>query len=106
MKREVVVSGLGLSADGVDLQYMVLPDDVRAEGKVIHSRQTMVAYGSPKLGVLATDLRTAVEAFAQEVELALAGPDQLPVYEPPATEGSVPERGDDPDEDVGMGDGR
>lgn len=105
MKREVVVSSVGISPDGVELQWMVLPDDVRSDGHVVNSRSTAIAYATPAgLGELAVDLRTLVGTLATKLLDQL---EELPVYEPPATERLGYERPsvDDDDDDIGMGDG-
>lgn len=103
MKREVIVSSAAFSEDGVELAYMVVPEDVRSEGHVVLSRTAAISYEAPgALGAGATDLRTAVVALAEQL---LAQLPELPEYQPPAAEPLAFDVGDD-DEDVGMGDGR
>lgn len=108
MKREVVVSGIQFSEDGVDVQFMVIPDDVRSQGHVVMNRSAAIAYATPgPLGSSTSDLRTSVEALAS---LLLEQLEDLPVYEPPAEERlgytGIEVDDDDEDDDVGMGDGR
>lgn len=107
MRREYVVSSVGLSPDGIELNYMVLPEDVRSGGEVVSARSVSIAFTSPAgLGAAATDLRTSVEGLVALLESSMAN---LPVYEPPAQERlSFPDMpaDDDDDEDIGMGDGR
>jgi hypothetical protein len=107
MTTEVVVSSVAVGPDGIELSYLVLPEDVRCEGQVVLTRSAAIAYTSPAgLGAAARDLQTAVEALARQLHDTPA--DQLPVFEPPKTEdvASRPLDVDDDDEDVGMGDGR
>lgn len=104
MKREVVVNSVAFSDDGVDLQFLVLPDDVRSQGHVVFSRTAAVSYEAPAgLGAAAVDLRTHVLALVSQL-LELDG--QLEVFEPPAAEQLTFGHDDDEDEDVGMGQGR
>lgn len=104
MKREIVVSGVQFSEDGVDIQYMVIPDDVRSAGHVVMNRSAAIAYATPgALGSSTSDLRTSVHDL---VSLLLESLDELPVYEPPAEERLVFRPDQDDDDDVGMGDGR
>lgn len=106
MKREVVVQSVALSTDGVELTFMVLPDDVRSQAQVVSSRHVAIAYATPAgLGELARDLQTLVDRLAETFLDKL--PD-LPVYEAPATEQQryQPTAVDDDDDDIGMGDGR
>lgn len=106
MKREFVVGSIGIDQQGIELQYTILPDDVRSEGHLVVSRSLSISFRGPQgLGAAATDLNNAA------VELAAKAHDlmgSLPVYEPPAVERmALPFFGeDDDDEDVGMGDGR
>lgn len=107
MKQEFVVSSIGFDEQGIELAYMVLPDDVRSEGNLVVSRSISISYGmGESLGAAATDLREAAHALAEKLH-AVKG--ALPVYEPPAQERLALFPGDDDDDDdddVGMGDGR
>lgn len=106
MKREIIVSSVGFDEQGLEVSYMVLPDDVRSEGHLVLSRSLAVSFKGPDgLGAMATDLQNlAVELVAKVHD----GWDDQPVYEPPAAERLplFPVDDDDDDEDVGMGDGR
>jgi hypothetical protein len=103
-KREVIVSSVSFGPEGLDVQYMVLPEDVRSEGRVVFNRSASVSFEAPgTLGAAATDLRTSVEAL---VDLLLDQLDELPVFEPSSTEQLAFTPQDDDDDDVGMGDGR
>lgn len=103
--REVVVSSIGFDEQGIELAYMVLPDDVRSEGHLVLSRSVSISFKAPDgLGGMAIDLQNSAVDLAGKLHDLL---DSLPIYEPPATEGLLPVRpDDDDDEDVGMGDGR
>lgn len=102
-----MVQAVAFSEAGVDIQWMLLPDDVRSHSHVVSSRQTSISFQAPAgLGAAATDLQTAVEDLAR---MLLDNWDELPVYEPPAAEqvDYTPRPvDDDDDEDIGMGDGR
>lgn len=107
MKREIVVSSIGFDEHGLEVAYMVLPDDVRSEGHLVLSRSLAISFQGPDgLGSLAVDLQgTVVDLVAKAHDLL----DTLPVHDPPAVEGDLANRFpsfDDDDEDVGMGDGR
>jgi hypothetical protein len=106
VKREFVVGSIGIDEQGLEIQYLILPDDVRSQGHVTVSRSVSVSFQGPDgLGAAATDLNNAAVELAAKVHDLL---DSLPVYEPPAVERMAlpfPEDDDD-DEDVGMGDGR
>lgn len=106
MKREVVVSSIGFDEQGIELAYMVLPDDVRSEGHLVVSRSVSISFQGPDgLGALAVDLQNSAVDLAGKLHDLM---DTLPVYEPPAAERmTLPfDPNDDDDEDVGMGDGR
>lgn len=108
MKREVIAQSLAISEDGVELSFMVVPDDVRSGGMVVSSRSVAIAFTSPAgLGEAAVDLRTAVDALAS---LFLEKLEELAPYEAPKSEAlgySSPAPDDEGDEDdLGMGDGR
>lgn len=106
MKREFDVNSVGFLESGLEIQYMLLPDDVRSEGHLVLSRQLAISFEAPEgLGGMAVDLRAAI------VDLVTKAHDShgaLPVYEPTAAErgATLPFPLDDDDEDVGMGDGR
>lgn len=103
--KEVVVSSVAFDDQGVELSYMVLPDDVRSEGHVVRARSCSVTYEAPAgLGADAVDLRTSVIALATKLAETL---EQLPVFEPEAAEQMrLQATADEADEDIGMGDGR
>lgn len=106
MTRECVVQNVTVSQDGVEISWMVLPDDVRSEGKVVNSRSTAISFTAPAgLGERAVDVRTLVDGLAQ---LVLDEIEQLPMHEPPAVEplGYQPVAVEEDDDDVGMGEGR
>jgi len=101
--REVVVSSIGFDEQGIELAYMVLPDDVRSEGHLVLSRSISISFKAPSgLGGMALDLQNSAVDLAGKLHDLL---DSLPVYEPPAVDRMVLPPDDD-DEDVGMGDGR
>ena len=108
MKRELVISNVAFSDAGVEIQYMVIPDDVRSEGHVVMSRSAAISYQGPgTLGSASLDLRTSVEGLISQL---LERFDELPMYDPSTTEkpptlARLVAEGDD-DDDVGMGDGR
>lgn len=106
MKREFVVGSIGIDEQGIELQYTVLPDDVRSDGHLVISRSVSVSFQGPEgLGAAAVDLNNSAIELAAKVHGLL---DTLPVYEPPAAERmTLPfPADDDDDDDVGMGDGR
>lgn len=107
MKR-VMVSTVAFSDVGLELVYMLVPEDVRSEGHLVLSRQLAVSFAAPEgLGAMAVDVQEAIEAL---VLACHEGHERGEVYrEPPPTDpqlafGLLDD--DDEDDDVGMGDGR
>lgn len=69
---EVVVSGIAFSSDGVEVSFMVLPDDVRSDGQLIASRTYAIARTHPTHGEDVRDITTAVTELIEDVHAGFA----------------------------------
>lgn len=91
--QEVVVSSLEFGPDGVQVAYMVMPDDVRADGRLVSSHMMAISDLHPEVGDDVVLLREAAERLVKNA-----------LVEWPDAEIVVPDADDeDEDDDEGMG---
>lgn len=64
---EVVVSGVAFSSDGVEVSFMVLPDDVRSDGQLIATRTYAIARHHPAYGEEVRDITQALTELIEDV---------------------------------------
>jgi hypothetical protein len=88
---DVVVSTVSFSPDGLDVQFMVLPDDVRSGGALIASRSYSIAARHPEYGDDVQDITRAITELVEEVHAGFA---DEPIAQPEP---------DTDDDDAGMG---
>lgn len=91
---EVVVSSLEFSEEGVQVQYMTVPDDIRDDGRLVSSHMIAISVRQDEVGDDVTLLREAAERLVQN---ALTEFEDSEIVEPSADV-------EDEDDDRGMGD--
>lgn len=93
---EVVVSSMEFSEEGVQIAYMVVPDDIRDDGRLVVSRMIAISARQDEVGDDVVLLREAAERL---VRVATTEFDDAEIVEPLAdTDGE-----EDEDESRGMG---
>lgn len=64
---DYVVSAVMLGAEGIEVSFMVLPDDVRNKGSFVRTRGYLITDVGPYAAEVA-ELREAILAFVKDVD--------------------------------------